>query len=374
MRVIICSLVGLSASLWFSVQAATSGDVGTVQQLGQLEQKYFHRTFDADTQESRTARLENFVYGEAVNGDLQPRIKKLSATMTPNDTLPQSQSQSQTVNQSPGDDGAEQADSDPQLSGSASIASQAALPQQDYPRIDALEKAILGQTYAAKPLSDRLAQMEKKAFGSVSKSDDLGDRTDALEKYAEKKLHKKLFPDEVRQADSSSSSGNGSGAAGNGNNGGASNMIGKQLLGMAAGSLFGIGSRGMMPMGMMPGFGGYGSGMGMGMGRQRSGQQRSAEPEASAPAPEDPRVFSATPPPAAARLLVKVGWCEVHVFGNTFPNMHLEERLQQLNETLTFAPGKSSLELMDDVGNMIKAVQARNHAPASISSSPQHSQ
>jgi hypothetical protein len=53
-----------------------------------------------------------------------------------------------------------------------------------YPRVTAIEKQLLGATYVHDSLSDRVARLETKAFGKASTSDDLGDRVDALDRYA----------------------------------------------------------------------------------------------------------------------------------------------------------------------------------------------
>ena len=60
-------------------------------------------------------------------------------------------------------------------------------------------------------------------------------------------------------------------------------------------------------------------------------------------------------------MITQVGWCEVQMFGHTFPDMHLEERLGQLNSMLNFSPGTPDIKLMDDMGALIKSVQA--HKP-----------
>lgn len=226
--------------------------------------------------------------------------------------------------------------------------------QGDYPHITSLEQAILGQTYAGQPLADRLARMEVKAFGQVSTNSDLGDRTDALETYAEKKLHKKPL---VPQGDDTITSSPQQG-------GGLLSKVGQAFLGMAGGSALNT-MMGNSFGGLGPNLGGLGSSApGSGFGgvnvrrRQASDMQQQTEPPAPSH-PEDPAVYQATPPDPSARLIVKVGWCEVKVFGHTFPAMHLPERLGQLNKELKLEPGKSDIQLMDDIGLMIKTVQAR---------------
>lgn len=227
--------------------------------------------------------------------------------------------------------------------------------QADYPHVTDLEQTILGQTFAGQPLADRLSRMEVKAFGSASANPDLSERTDALETYAEIKLHKQPST----HADSDAATVNPQ------QGGGLLSKVGQALLGMT-----GVGGPGMLGMGpgamMGPGIGGIGlggggmgSGMGMGRSRRQAAQQQQEPEPPVVKHQEDPAVYQAAPPDPNARLITKVGWCEVKVFGHTFPNMHLPERLGQLNHELKLEPGKSDIQLMDDIGVMIKAVQSR---------------
>jgi hypothetical protein len=257
--------------------------------------------------------------------------------------------------------------------------------QADYPHVTALEKAILSQTFVGEPLADRLSRMEIKAFGSASSNSDLSQRTDALERYAEKKLHKKA-PDE-QTTDTASSNGQGSKAPK------LLSMLGQGVLGLAGlggGGLGGMGSGGMgsggmglggMGMGMGRGgmgFGGMGMGMGpggMGFGGMR--RQQAAQSAQQQPTPEaetrrdDPQVYDPTPPPPNAKMLTKVGWCEMQVFGHTFPNMHLPERLGRLSREVNFEPGKPDVALMDDIAPLIKTIQARKQTGQALGSGMQ---
>jgi hypothetical protein len=90
--------------------------------------------------------------------------------------------------------------------------------------------------------------------------------------------------------------------------------------------------------------------------------QRQANPNApdtSIPEEEDPTISSSLPPPNEAKLITKVSWCEYKVFGRTFLNMHLTDRLRQLSQQLQYDTSKSDLELMDDIGAIVKLVQAQ---------------
>ena len=190
----------------------------------------------------------------------------------------------------------------------------------------------------------------------------------ALERYAEKKLHKKPLAETSR---------NDSGAQG----GSGGQQRGKQLLTMAANSLLGIaglgatgfgggpfGQPGMMGPGRMMGQGMMGPGMGRMRARQGAAQERPAQGEPAPMHVEDPAIYAPIPPPPGAKILTRVAWCEVQVFGQTHPELHLPERLGQLNRQINFAPSKSDLELMDDVPALIKAVQAQRRTPTSLTS------
>lgn len=49
-----------------------------------------------------------------------------------------------------------------------------------YPAVTAMETKLLGKDHSQEPIQDRLARLEKKVLGSVSRSDDLSDRVDKL--------------------------------------------------------------------------------------------------------------------------------------------------------------------------------------------------
>jgi hypothetical protein len=297
-----------------------------------LEKVILGRIFTADAITDRLVRMENKAFSSASNDpDLSARIDALDAYVA--------KSFHRSLVRT--DDNVSE----------ASVAA-----QTDYPHVTDLEQIILGQTYAAEALPDRLGRMETKVFGKISESSDLSERTDALESYAEKKLHKKVAKAPTDDTAQSSSMGTG-----------LLNKVGNALLGMAVGSGSGMG--GLGGMGSPMGFNGLGSGLG---GNRFGGinmQRRQAEdppPQKPAARPEDPAVYEKEPPNSSAKLIVKVGWCEVNVFGHTFPTMHLPERLGQLNNELHLESGKTDVQLMDDIGLMIKTVQARKLSPKAV--------
>lgn len=225
----------------------------------------------------------------------------------------------------------------------------------DYPHVTALEKEILGETHPGDQLADRLSRMETKAFGKPSNGQDLSDRTDALENYAEKKLHMKPFGAEGRTAIDGSSP-----DAGQPNR-----AAGLSKLAAVGNTLLNMTGFGMMGM---PGFGG---GMGMpGSGVMNAGQsqapEQSLQDQKVAQQLDDPLLKASTPPPASAKLLTKVGWCEIQVFGQANAKMHLLDRLNQLNLTLNFDPGKTGVDLMDHIDSLMKLAQARKSSVQSV--------
>src|SRR5271170_1108651 len=83
MRALAFAIVALSVSLWSSVQAASSVDDATDKQLAQLEDRYFGRSYDSDSAVHRAQRLEKLIFGEEASGDLEERIKNITAAAGP---------------------------------------------------------------------------------------------------------------------------------------------------------------------------------------------------------------------------------------------------------------------------------------------------
>lgn len=171
----------------------------------------------------------------------------------------------------------------------------------DYPHITYLEDAILGQDFPGQSLENRLARLETKAFGAPSRDPDLSNRTEALERYGELKLHMKPFDNHPVDR---------------------------------------------------PGF----------AFADEARDDGGAGP--AAPPPVDPIVMAPTPPPESARLLSRVAWCEQHVLGRTYPELHLLPRLHQLNAKLFPTDKTKDIQLMDHVDAIVKEVVLRQHPPS----------
>lgn len=380
MRVIANSFLALSILISTQIQTATASGADSFDQLTKLEQKYLGQVYAAEPEENRVQRLEKFVFGDVSSGDVNQRLAQLVSAggdSTTNDT-------GVTTNNTAADELIENTSAFDGTQPAANDQDSIVLPEQEqpaetppqggdqYPRVGVLEKAIFGQTYPQQDVSARLNQLETKAYGKTSDSAALSDRVDNLEKYAEKKYAKEMAAQRdklVYEED----------ARGREIEPGQSQVKSKVpgLVNMVSNVLFG--GPGMMGNPYMggPSIGGVGFG-GVHM-RDRSEVAKQEALEAAqagqssatdrAPVKqEDPAVRSTTPPPASAKMLTKVGWCEMKLFGHTSPEMHLPERLQQINDALNYKPGKKGIALMDDVNAMVSAVAAKNDNSNSIGS------
>lgn len=355
MRLLICLSILLSVSLNYKVFAEGSNlDKATLEKLSVLEKRYFGHSFDSDSDENRAGRLEQLVYGEESSAELKDRINRLVKT-APEEEAATTGSDSNKADKISGNKKQKQ---DKTANTSTEADANEIAGEKDktetpaeYPHVNALEKAILGEVHANEALSSRLNRLEQSAFGAVSQSPDFVQRTDALDNYAQKKLHKNLAltPDyDSPKAQSAPATG-----------------VNKQkVLASVANTVFGIAGLGAMAMGPKMGplsnFGGI------------RFQQRQADPNAPEQQifEEDPSIRSSQPPPPEAKTLIKVSWCEDKVFGRTYANMHLTDRLRQLSQQLQYDTSKSGLELMDDISGFIRAVQAQAKTkPISTSSS-----
>lgn len=298
----------------------------TYPHVTELETYILGQTYLADPLPARLARMEKKAFGAvSTDSDLSARTDALT------DYADKKLGKKMPV-------ATDDMDSDTTDSAAAGGAAPAdsSVPPSNYPHITALEDEILGQSYPQDALAARITRMETKAFGAPSTDTDLSNRTDALEAYAEKKLHKKSF--DKQQEEVAESEGRGPATAGDGTTGGGGkakallNFVGNQLLGMAM----------PVPVRMIP-----------------ASAVQQQDPEAPARPPEDPAIYSETPPPSGARMITQVGWCEMRIFGQTAPQLHLIARLEQLNRVLNFAPNQTGSELMDDLPKLMQAVQAR---------------
>lgn len=171
---------------------AQEAQVGS--QLTQLEKRLFSEVYTTDTVDQRLSRLEKFVFGSARKGSITKRLNRLTMDIPP--MAPSSSATSSPVGTSSAGASAAAASTANSVpsSGSASGATSAGSSDsdepsdEDYPTIDALEKAILGHTDQNLSLNKRLDNLEVKAFGKASApNSDFALRVDRLKAYERSK-------------------------------------------------------------------------------------------------------------------------------------------------------------------------------------------
>lgn len=316
-----------------------------------IEQTILGQTFAYEPLSTRLERMERKAFNKASDSDdLSARTDALYDYAEK--TLHKNPFKSEYSSEAAADQRLDGGDSDNSSSEGGSAAGSGSGGTSDYPHVTALEKEILGETHTGDQLADRLSRLENKAFGKPSNGQDLSDRTDALENYAEKKLHMKPFGAEGRAAMD-----------------GSSPVAGQPSRAASLSKLAAVGNTllNMTGFGMMgsPGFAGMTPPQSAG-----PAPEQSLEAQKIAQQLDDPLLKAATPPPASARLLTKVGWCEIQVFGQANAKMHLLDRLNQLNQTLNFDPGKSGLDLMDHIDGLMKLAEARKSSGQSVGTVP----
>lgn len=332
-----------------SLNEEESNELKDYPHVSALEKVILGRTFSGQALSARLSRIETKAFGKPTN---------IASTSQRIDALDQYVESKLQQNLYANNQESEiRALDSPAQNNANSENLQADAKQSDYPHIAALEKAILGQSYGAQPLSARLSRLETTAFGSSSNDPDLSKRTDALDRFVERKLHKKPAAD--NQVDTANS------RTGTGGNGLASPAT-KQVLVTVANTLLGVAGMGVPGVGSAMGplgrFGGL---------RFSPRQQAQADIPVTPDTEEDPAVFASVAPPNDARLQTKIGWCEQKVFGHTFSTLHLTDRLRQLSTELQYSTNKSDFELMDDIGGMIKTVQTRQARPIGSAAAPE---
>jgi hypothetical protein len=171
--------------------AMASANAGSDSQttLVSLEDKFFDHSYAQDDESARLNRLEQFIFGSAQSGSMHDRLSKLQAAVAANQPAP-----SQTPK-----DATQSANANSPASNSKPAVSPPAFDYSNYPRVNGLEKQLLGTTYAHEPLPQRLDRLEKKAYGEASSSNDLCARVDRLDSYAGKHdiFHERQSPDIV---------------------------------------------------------------------------------------------------------------------------------------------------------------------------------
>lgn len=270
-------------------------------EISAYEKKLFERTFDGEPNERRLDRLESFIFGEKNSGPLTTRIGKIAAVVP----LPaQTTAAAGGHSQSP-------------AAGSAGVRKAPAAASEEplldspgnYPHITALEGEMLGQTYEGHSLNDRLSRLETKAFGAPSKSKDFEERTDAIDQYQQaRRIPKPMtigHPNDL-----------GVGALAN-----EARQSDETDADVDPGDIV----------------------------RRQTIQQELAVARRS------------TPPSNEERTLNRIAWCEQQVFGHASPELHLLQRLHQLNHALFPNDKEKDIQLMDRIDVIVREVVLKNH-------------
>lgn len=280
-----------------------------VDQIKTLENKYFERTFDKDSETARLDRLESFIFGSTNSGSLQTRLDSIEAVVSAN-SPPQKPQVSQESSQQTRVPESEE----PDLPG-------------DYPRVTQLEQDLLVQTYENDGLRKRLSRLENTVFGAPDRGE-LSDRVDRLEKYdLEHNAQAKKRAMAKRQAEQGY----------------------QEIPRTSSNPLLNFGASGSFaPQAATPAAYSYQENPAQ-MARERALQEQITD--ANRPEPPSPQ----------ERTLSRVAWCEKQMFSQTYPQMHLIQRLRQLNDNLFPGDKESDMQLMDRIDIIVKTVVLRKH-------------
>lgn len=302
---------------------ASKMDAATAEkQLEAIEQQYFQHTFLNETVDHRLTRVEKFTFGETFTGSTISRLQRLAATLSssPAQLEDVADAPRKRVASAPRPAAQSSAPQRPSQNAQSPGGQTDASTGESYPHVTFLENEMLKQTYDGQPLEDRLARLETKAFGAPSQNPDLSARTDALERYAETRMHKRAFinredptPDDPTPEDNPN-----------------------------------------FPVGYSTFPGSFGNSAPAPPSKfELAKEEMKAEEDEAAEAPK--------PPSEHDRLLARVAWCEQHTFGRTFPDMHLLQRLHQLNAHLFPADKEKDFQLMDRMDLIVKTVVLQQH-------------
>lgn len=315
----ILSLASLLIMTAGSVAAAANAPIVSASldnDLSSLEVRLFEHDYQSDDIDNRLTRLEKMVFGEAKTGSEQHRLTDLLTAMPTPAPAPEVASDAAS-----GASSAQQANPSNQSAAAPDdSAGDQVVDGSQYPHVTALEHELLNRTYVDQPVTRRLDQLEMKAFGKTSSSNDLSFRVDKLEQYVDTHLHVKPFGTnpEMEVAD-------------------------------------------LAPI--------YDTDDGRAPGRATPASY-------STPAVRSGQPSFVAAPSSSSSLLDKVTWMEGQVFGQTYSDEHLLARLRRLEQHLF--PNEhptSDMQLMDRVDPLMGAVQLLQHqrqqtsAPQYIASS-----
>lgn len=127
--------------------------------ISKIENDIYGFDYSNDSSKDRVERLEKTIYGKASAGDINKRIKKLSADISA-DVI-----------------GLEITPSEDTFAEEEKIAEDSSV---NYPVVDEIEKKIFNQTYKNRDFHSRIVAIERKLFGKIYDVDDYSTRMDRI--------------------------------------------------------------------------------------------------------------------------------------------------------------------------------------------------
>ena len=141
--------------------------------LSKIENDIYGYEYNKDSTQKRVERLERSIYGKISTGDINTRIKKLSADISA-DVI--------GLEIPPVEDTFKEED---EIIADNSV---------NYPIVNEIEQKLFNQTYKNRDLHTRIVTIEKKLFGKIYDVDDYSTRMD--------RIKAKIMPDTIAQRDS----------------------------------------------------------------------------------------------------------------------------------------------------------------------------
>lgn len=152
----IFSIVLISIYLSGFVPIQASPQMSTI---SKIENELYGFDYTNDSSKNRVERLEKTIYGKASSGDINKRIKKLSADISADVIGLEIPPVEDTFRE----DDSEIADS-----------------SVNYPVVDEIEQKLFNQTYKNRDFHSRIVSIERKLFGKIYDVDDYSTRMDRI--------------------------------------------------------------------------------------------------------------------------------------------------------------------------------------------------
>ncbi|HEY9712243.1 MAG TPA: hypothetical protein V6C72_02160, partial [Chroococcales cyanobacterium] len=328
-----CLVSFVAASAWADEGASyDKSGFGSYPRVTELEQQFLGKTYLSDPLDARVKRLEIAKFGKVAAGDLCDRIDKLDQLAAPKSPPPDSESADAGDDSPSVANNGQSASTEPSTDGQQQYAPS---DYGDYPRVTALEKAVLGKGYDGEALQVRLARLETKEYNKTFPQDALADRID--------RLTAKIDPKDAYNPNEDVDGQEAAAAADGGQKrGGIGGTIGRSVLNMFGGN-------------MMTGFG---TGVGPGLPTRYANPQRGQTQEVQKPVRENPFLAGSS---SAAGAENRTAVMERFVFGKDSSTVPLLSRVQRLEKKLVpyeHHDGDSDLEKR--VNHLWSILQAAN--------------